>query len=135
MTAGVIEKRLLMVGAAMAAAGVALYLSLDWIGLTTRNLVLLHTSAVTSIGLTIFGLLAALIGGAMAAWKAEPKWTFVSAIVLALLTALLGKIVNINVHGPSAIVVLLVLAGGVGATMLFVLAMIRFLVVRKQSQE
>jgi len=75
--------------------------------------------------MTLLGLLAALIGGV--AWASEAPLVHlllagVSAGVAAFLLIVFG---NINVHGPSVILIFLVLAGVAGSALILLVAAIR----------
>ncbi|MGC1968531.1 MAG: hypothetical protein WA603_12740 [Candidatus Acidiferrales bacterium] len=53
---------------------------------------------------------------------------------LGFVAFLLGELVNINIHGPTAVVIFVIVAAALGAVVILVLAALRFAVVIGKKQ-
>jgi hypothetical protein len=122
MSTPVFARWLIRIGASAAALGVILYFQLGRIVELRVSLAVLNFASIMSFSMALLGLLAALIGSV--AWaRRAPRihllWAGLSVGVASLLLAALG---NINVHGPTAIFMFVVLAGALGRFLILVIA-------------
>jgi hypothetical protein len=116
------------IGMSAAFFGIILY---SLLGSISRSIVVLDATVILSLSMTLLGLLAALIGGLIWAWRASIVWLLVSAIVIGGPGLLLAEFGNFNVHGPDAILVVVVLAAlAIGGLFLFI-AVLRFALSRR----
>ena len=118
-------------GIAASAIGVSLNMSLDWIQSKKSDIDLLNFVALLSIALTLPGLVAALIGAALWAWKSAPIWSCSLGISLAVAVVITSRIVDMNVHGPTAILGPVLFAGVVASGLMLLIALVRALSSRK----
>jgi len=103
--------------------GIVLYFLL---GSISRSIAVLDATVILSLSMTLLGLLAALIGGLIWAWRASIVWLLVSATVIGGPGLLLAEFGNFNVHGPDAILIFVVLAGLAIGGLFLLIAALRF---------
>lgn len=124
----VLGRRLAGIGMSAAFFGIVLYFLL---GSISRNIVVLDAAVILSLSMTLLGLLAALTGGLIWAWRASIVWLLISATVIGGPGFLLAEFGNFNVHGPDAILVFVVLTAlGIGGLFLLI-AGLRFALSRR----
>jgi len=105
-----------------------LYSQLDAIVELRLRPPVLDAAALLSISLTLLGLLTAVVGGLIWAYRARIESAAVSGILVGIAALLLGRLVNINVHGPSAVFLFVILAGALGSVLILAIVAIRFAV-------
>jgi hypothetical protein len=122
MSAPVLARWLIRIGASVTALGVILYFLLDKIVELRVSLAVLNFASTSSLTMTMVGLLVTLIGSvawARRAPRARVFWWGLSVGVASLLLATLG---NINVHGPTGILMFVVFAGALGCVLILAMA-------------
>ena len=97
------------------------------------NIVELHVSgavlkgaATLSISMTLFGLLATLMGCVAWARGAPVAQALQSGFVIGVASLVLAACVNINVHGPTGILLFVVFAGAISSLSILFVAGGRF---------
>jgi hypothetical protein len=98
------------------------------------GLTVLNTAAILSHSLTVLGLLAILIGGASWACRAPLGYSLLSGVLVGVVALLLAELININIHGPTAIFLYVIFAGSLGCALILLIAAIRFALSRRQHQ-
>jgi len=101
--------------------GVILYFQLGRIVELRVSLTVVNLASILSFSMTMLGLLATLIGGAMWARRAPLIHLLWSGISVGLASLLLGLFGDINVHGPTGILVFVVLAGALACVLILVI--------------
>jgi len=76
-----LARRLVGIGLSVAFLGIVLYFLLFLLGSGSGSSVVPEAIAILSLSMTLLGLLAALIGGLIWAWRASVVWLFVFAMV------------------------------------------------------
>lgn len=126
MPASVASRRLILLGSWAATLGVIFYLLLGSVASISRSIYVLDAVVALSISATILGLLGIVAGCVMWAWSASKVWLLLSTIfvgVAGLSAAIFG---DINIHGPEAILVFVMLAIVALGGLLALIAIIRF---------
>jgi uncharacterized membrane protein (UPF0136 family) len=82
--------------------------------------------------MTLLGLLTALIGGVTWAWRAPLAHLLLSGVSVGVVAFLLAELVDINIHGPTALLLFVVVAGLLGCALILLLAAIRFTLSRRK---
>lgn len=101
-------KRMAIVGYALAAAGMVLYTQLDRIVDLRMGESLLGVAVVSSMAATFGGFLTAIVGSAIWARKSPTRQPLKIAVLIGVGSFLLVWAVDVNIHGPSAILMFLV---------------------------
>ena len=101
-------KWLAMMGYAFAAAGILLYTQLDKIENWRTGLDILNVAALCSIATTFGGFLISIVGSAIWARRNPTHQPLKIAFASGVVSILLCLMVNVNVHGPSSILMFLV---------------------------
>lgn len=102
--------------------GIVLYSQL---GSFESNLTMLNTAAISSFSLTIIGLLVVLFGLGFWARRASFRQSLWAGVALGVASFVVGAFSNINVHAASAILMPVVLAGGIGCIVILAMALDR----------
>jgi hypothetical protein len=123
------------IGVAAAVLGIVLYSQLDAIENFRVSLAVLNSAAILSISLTLLGLLTALAGGLIWAYRAPLASAAFSGISVGAVAYLLAHLVKINVHGPSAAFLFVILAGALGSLLILAIAAFRFAVSLGQKEQ
>lgn len=97
-------KRIAIVGYALAAVGIVLYTQLDRIS----DLRMGDVADVGSMAATFGGFLTAIVGSAIWARRSPSRQPLKIAVSIGVGTFLLCLAVDVNVHGPSALLMFLV---------------------------
>lgn len=130
MSALVLGRRIIALGVASAILGIILYSQLGRIGY-----VWLDISVVLSFAMTLIGLLAVLIGSVILAYRASIAWLFSSGLVVGVVGFLIGEFGDINIHGPTAILMFVVFAAvGIGGVLVLI-AVTRFVSSRLKREQ
>jgi hypothetical protein len=79
-----------------------------------------------SIAMTLVGLLATLIGGVIWACRAPIVWSLLSGLSIWVVALLLLELVNINVHGTTAMFLPVIFAAVISGALLLLIAAVRF---------
>jgi len=121
-------RSLIWVGILATAFGVVLYSQMDAVVELRVGLWVLNAAAMTSFAMTGLGLLSTLTGGVIWARRAPPVHVFTSGVLAGLAVVLVALLVDINVHGPTAMLILVEIAGAVGSIVMLSIAGIRLIV-------
>jgi hypothetical protein len=132
MTMPALAKRLILFGSSATLLGIILYVELGRISGLRLGLAVLNTAAISSISMTLLGLLAALIGGLVWAYHARLVYLPLSGVPLGVAAFLLAELVNINIHGPTGILMFVVFTGLLGSALILLIAAVRFALSRRQ---
>lgn len=97
-----------LIGYTLAAVGIALYTQLDRIEALSPSENVLGVAVTISLGGTLVGFLIAIVGSAIWARRSSTRQPLKIAALVGLFTLLLCLTVNLNIHGPAAVLVLLV---------------------------
>lgn len=119
---------LILIGTSASALGIILYSQLSRIVDLRVNLVVLNGAAILSHSLALLGLLATMIGAVAWALRTRLVYILLSGMSVGVGTFLLAKLVDINVHGPTAILLYVVFAGAFGCALILLIAAVRFAV-------
>ena len=109
----------MLAGSSVAAAGVVLYTQLGTLVDIRVGPAVLDAAVMASFVATLGGSLAALVASVMWARKALGRHVLAVAIVAGAAGLLVGALGNINVHGPSAILLFVLPFAVVDAVLLF----------------
>lgn len=101
-------KLMAVIGYALAAAGIALYTQLDRIGDLRMGANALNVVALSSIAATFGGFLTAIVGSVIWARRSSKHQPLKIAFLVGVGSFFLLLLVDVNIHGPSAIVMFLV---------------------------
>lgn len=101
-------KQMAIIGYALAGAGIVLYTQLDRIVELRSGGNVLDTAAIGSIAATFGGFLTAIIGSVVWARRNPTHWPLKIAFLVGVASFLLCLAVDVNVHGPSSILMFLV---------------------------
>jgi uncharacterized membrane protein YesL len=101
-------KWMAIVGYALAGVGIVLYTQLDRIVELRSGTNVLDTAAFSSIAATFGGFLAAIVGSVVWARRSSTRRPLKIAFLVGVGSFLLCLGVDVNVHGPSAILMFLV---------------------------
>ena len=93
----------MLAGSSVAAAGVVLYTQLGALVNLRLSSAVVDAAVMTSFGATVGGSLAALVASVVWARKALAGRVLAAAIFVGAAGLLVATLGNINVHGPSAI--------------------------------
>jgi len=126
MSNAIFARWLIVGGSAASVLGMILFSQLGNIANLRASGAVLNGSAILSISLTLLGLLATLIGCVAWARRAPVSQALQVGFVTGVATLLLAALVNINVHGPTAIFLFVVLAGVIGSASILIVAGGRF---------
>jgi hypothetical protein len=99
-------KRVAMVGYASAALGIVLYTQLDRIVPLGDNV--LDAVVMSSFAATFGGFLTAIVGSAIWARRTPTRQPLTIALLIGVGSLWLCLVVDVNVHGPSAMLMFLV---------------------------
>lgn len=122
MANGVFVRRSILIGTSLSLPGIVLFSQLGRIVSLHVSLPVLNIAAVLSLSMTLLGLLAILVGSVAWARRAplvNLLWAGISTGVATLLLAVLS---HINVHGPTAILLLVVFAGALDCVLILLIA-------------
>jgi hypothetical protein len=122
MSYAVFVRRSIIFGTAVSVSGIVLYSQLANIVNLHVSLSVLNTAATLSLSMTLLGLLAILVGSVAWARRAplvNLLWAEISTGVATLLLAVLS---HINVHGPTAILMFVVVAGALDCILILLVA-------------
>lgn len=125
-------KWLVTSGVLVTSLGIVFYSQLEQIVEVSRSPNTVNAAAILSFTATILGLLLALAGSALWASTAPLARVFVSGVSVATLAILLIVLVNVNVHGPTALFLFVIPAAIVCAALLLLKATSRYLGAREQ---
>jgi len=117
---------LVLIGALTAVCGITLYSQLGRIVDLRVGLAVLNTAVILSFSTTALGLLGTLIGSVSWARRAPLVQVLISGASGGLATVLLAEFVDINVHGPTAILLFVMFAGALGSVVILFIAAFRF---------
>jgi hypothetical protein len=117
----------ILIGISMSVLGITLYSQLDRIVDFHMGIAVLNTAAILSHSMTLLGLLATLIGAAAWARRAPLVHALLSGVFAGVLALLLDVFLDVNIHGPSAILIYVILAGTLGCVVILLITAIRFL--------
>jgi hypothetical protein len=98
-----------LTGYALAAAGIILYTQLDRIVNLRMGKNVLNAAVVGSMAATLGGFVTATVGSAIWARRTLTRQPLKIAVSIGVESLFLSLIVGVNVHGPSAILMFLVL--------------------------
>lgn len=104
----------------------ALYSELGRIEDLHVSLAIHNTAAILSFSVTLFGLLSALVGSGIWARRAPFLLVLGLGALEGIIAFLLAVIVDINNHGPTAILIMVVFAGAIGCVVILSTAVSRF---------
>jgi hypothetical protein len=134
MSTRVLTRWSIRIGLSAFVLGILLYLQLDKIVDLRLSLTVLNSVSLLSLALMICGSLAALGGTLIWAYRAPLESVVLLGFSLGFVAFLLGELVNINIHDPTAVFVFVIIAAALGAVVILVLAALRFAVVSGQKQ-
>jgi hypothetical protein len=100
-------KRVAVLGYALAAAGIVLYTQLDRIS-ESRMAENVEGVAAVSIAATFGGFLTAIVGSAIWARRSPTRQPLTIAVLIGVGSFLFCLAVDVNVHGPTALLMFLV---------------------------
>jgi hypothetical protein len=126
MPSPVFARRFILAGAGASIFGTVLYSQLGLIAGLRTNLPVLDIAVVSSLSTTLLGVLALLIGGGIWAWRAPLIHLLVSGASMGISAFLLIRLADINIHGPTAILIFVVIADALGGTLILLIALRRF---------
>lgn len=106
-------KKIAIIGYALAAAGIVLYTQLDRIVDLRIGENVPGVVAVSSTAATFGGFLTAIVGSAIWARRSPTRQPLKITVLIGSGSSLLCLVVGVNVHGPSAMLVFLVLFSAV----------------------
>jgi len=132
MSKPVFAKWLILIGTSASALGIILYSQLSRIVDLRVSLVVLNGAAILSHSLTLLGLLATLIGAVFWPLRTRLVHILLSGLSVGIATFLLAILVDINVHGPTAILLYVVFAGALGCALMLLIAAVRFALSRRR---
>jgi hypothetical protein len=113
------SNRIALIGLGIATAGVILYTQLDRIVDLRLDDVVVEGAALGSLVATIGGMLTATVGCVTWARRASSGHVVSAAVLTCSAIFFVVTFGNINIHGPSAILMFVVLFGGLDAVVLF----------------
>jgi hypothetical protein len=134
MSSPVFARWSILIGISATALGIILYSQLDRIVKLRVGFTIINGAAVLSISMTLLGLLAALIGGVTWAWRAPLVRLLLSGVSMGVVAFLLDELVDINIHGPTALFMFVVVAGVFGCALILLIAATRFVLSRWRRQ-
>ena len=123
------------IGLCAALLGMIFYSQLDRLVDLRVSLTVLNSASMLSASLMLLGLLTTVVGGVIWAYRAPIESAAVSGISVGFAAVLLDRLVNINVHGPSAVFLFVVIAGALGSVLILAVVAIRFAVSLGQKQQ
>jgi hypothetical protein len=126
MESAVVVRRLILAGSGALVAGITLYFLLDQIVDLRVSLYVLDGAAALSLGMVVLGLLGILIGSLIWASKAPINWLLWPGLIVGAVALWITEYVDINIHGPSAILMFPTFAGLVAGPVLLLIAGIRY---------
>lgn len=126
MSQSISGRLLILAGTLVAAFGIALYSQLGQIGELGLGLAVLNAAAMISFAMTGLGLLSTLTGSVYWARSAPLVQVLVSGTSAGLVVVLLARFVDINIHGPTAMLIFVEMAGAIGSIVVLSIAAIRF---------
>jgi hypothetical protein len=124
---------LILVGLSASVLGIMLYFQLGRIVDLRVGFDVLSTAAILSLCRTPLGLLAAVIGGLTWACRAQLVYLLLAAASVGIVAFLLAELVNINIHGPTAIFIFVIFAGALFCVLILLIAAVRFTLARRQQ--
>lgn len=98
-----------LTGYALAAAGILVYTQLDRIVDLRMGFHVLNVAALGSMAATLGGFVTATVGSAIWARRSPTRQPLKIAICVGVGSVLLSLMVGVNVHGPSAMLMFLVM--------------------------
>jgi hypothetical protein len=119
------HRSLILVGTLMAAFGAVLYSQMGTIVELRVRLWVLNAAAMTSLATTGLGSLIALAGGVYWARRAPSVQVITSGVSAGLAVVLVACFVDINVHGPAAMLIFVEIVGAIGSVVMLAIAGIR----------
>lgn len=122
MSALVLGRRIIVVGVVSSILGMILYSQIGNVGHVWINF-----SVTLSFAMTIVGALALLIGCGMWGYRAPMSWLLWSALSVGAIGFMVGEFGNINIHGPTAILMFVVFAAVAIVGLLVLIAVARFI--------
>ena len=135
MSSLVLARRSILIGISVSVLGIILNFQLDRIANLRMNFMVLNAAAILSIFMTVIGLLSVLIGVVAWAWRAPLFYLMFAGLSVGVLAFFVAELVNINVHGPTALFMFIYLAGMLGCALILSVAAIRFVLSRRQHQQ
>lgn len=100
-------KRMAIAGYALAGAGIVLYTQLGRIGDLRMGVNVLNVVALSSIAATFGGFLTAIVGSVIWARRSSKHQPLKIAFLVGVGSFFLLLLVDVNIHGPSAILMFL----------------------------
>ena len=110
-----------LTGIAVAAVGIVLYTQLDRIADLRVSPAVLNSAALGSVAATVGGLLTVIVGSVIWARRASDAQVMSAAVLIGAAIVFLVTLVNVNIHGPSAILMFVEVFGVVDAVWLFLI--------------
>ena len=101
-------KRMAIVGYALASAGIVLYTQLDRVTDWRIGVNVLNAAALCSMAATFGGFLTAIVGSVIWARRSSKHQPLKVAFLVGVGSFFLLLLVDVNIHGPSAILMFLV---------------------------
>jgi hypothetical protein len=126
MPSPVYARSLVIVGTLTAVLAMILYSQLGRVANLHVSLTTLNAAAILGISMTLLGLLGTLIGSVVWARRAPLSHVLGLGASEGIVAFLLAVSVDINIHGPTAIVILVVFAGAIGCVAILSIAASRF---------
>jgi hypothetical protein len=137
MSSGVFARRSFLFGLAASAFGIILYVELGRIVDFRVSLTVLNSAAVLSLSATLIGLLAMLTSIVIWLWHAPRRnlvyWSLSGTLAGVVIFSLV-EFLDINIHGPAAIFLFVMLAGALACVLILLIAGIRFLLSYRPHQ-
>jgi hypothetical protein len=120
-------RTLILVGTLMTAFGLVLYSQMGTIVELRVALWVLNAAAMTSFAMTALGSLITLTGGVYWARRAPSVQVITSGASAGLAVVLVAYFVDINVHGPTAMLIFVEIVGAFGSVVMLSIAAARLL--------
>ena len=112
----------------MTAFGVVLYSQMGTIVELRVELWVLNAAAMTSFAMTALGSLITLTGGVYWARRAPSVQVITSGVSAGLAVVLVACFVDINVHGPTAMLIFVEIVGAIGSVVMLSIAGARLII-------
>jgi hypothetical protein len=108
-----------LIGGCVAAMGVILFTQLGRLVDLRVNDMVFNGAVLASFVASLGGSLTALVDSVIWARRAVTQYVLRAAVSIGAATLLVGLLVNVNIHGPSAILILLIPLAVLDALLLF----------------
>jgi hypothetical protein len=112
--------RVVLLGLIVAGLGITLYLLLFNVIDLKPSPAMLNAYVALSIAMTVGGLVTALVGAMTWARRAPRRNVLLAVASTSLVVVLLVVLVGVNIHGPTAILVFVIMAAVVGIGLLLI---------------